>query len=220
MPDLRLRQIDATNIQDHYRLTAQDDVRFLYEYTAHAGYAHSATNNLISNLKKKPSQSDRPGYHYKAKAIRQAAADLAAVLNPKWLDIATLVPVPSSKAQGHPDFDDRVTRICNAIRSAPALDVRELVTNTQSHEAAHEGDHRPSVEDLLAAYQIDEGLAQQKPANSIGIVDDVLTAGTHFRAIQILLSGRFPDAKIFGIFIARRTLENPFAGFDLDNLNF
>src|SRR5258708_22843944 len=39
--------------------------------------------------------------------------------------------------------------------------------------------HRPSVEELLAAYEIDQGLVNPRP-RWIGVFDDVLTAGTHF----------------------------------------
>ena len=197
---IRLTEIDATNIDLHARLTAADKCLFLFEYTSGQGYAFSATNNLISNLKKKPSQ---PNQYYKNQAISRSAAYLAATLNGEWLDRATLVPVPPSKAADHPEYDNRMERICRAIRRG--LDVRLLVRRTQSTAAAHEvaAGERPSVEDLLAVYEIDESLTEPAP-KVIGIFDDVLTAGTHYRAMQIKLSERFPGVPIFGIFIARR----------------
>ena len=42
------------------------------------------------------------------------------------------------------------------------------------------------------------------PPSVLVIVDDVLTAGTHYRAMEDVLSARFPAALIVGIFIARR----------------
>jgi hypothetical protein len=39
---------------------------------------------------------------------------------------------------------------------------------------------------------------------AIGVVDDVLTAATHFRAMKDVLATRFPGIPITGIFIARR----------------
>ena len=36
------------------------------------------------------------------------------------------------------------------------------------------------------------------------VVDDVLTAGTHFRAAKSILGARFSDTRIIGLFIARR----------------
>ncbi|MFH7812803.1 MULTISPECIES: hypothetical protein [Acetobacter] len=63
--DVRLSQIDETNRKDHYHLTADDRCYYLYEYTSHRDYSFSATNNLISNLKKKPSQADLSHYRYR-----------------------------------------------------------------------------------------------------------------------------------------------------------
>jgi adenine/guanine phosphoribosyltransferase-like PRPP-binding protein len=36
----------------------------------------------------------------------------------------------------------------------------------------------------------------------IAIVDDILTTGAHFKACKTVLQERFPEAQIFGIFIA------------------
>ncbi len=78
--------------------------------------------------------------------------------------------------------------------------------------AAHEGErHKP--EELKAAYEIDEVLAKGVPKN-IGVVDDMLTAGAHFRAMKDTLVERFPDANIVGLFVTRRVIENPFEGLE------
>lgn len=206
MPDeIRLTEIDASNIELHTRLNDTDRCLFIFEYTSGQDYTFSATNNLISNLKKKPGAS---GQWYKGQAITQAAAYLRATLSADWLKQATLVPVPPSKAVGDPLYDDRMLRICRLIQQG--LDTRLIVRQTVSTVAAHEvelGD-RPSVEDLLAVYEIDEAQTAPSP-KIIGIIDDVLTAGTHFRAVQIKLSERFPGVPIFGIFIARRVFATP-----------
>lgn len=85
--------------------------------------------------------------------------------------------------------------------------MRELVVQTASLEAAHESDVRPRVQDLLDVYEIDEAVATPAPAR-IRIVDDVLTAGTHYRAMHTILSDRFPGVPIVGFFIARRVFAN------------
>ncbi len=123
------------------------------------------------------------------------------------------MPVPGSKAPGHPDFDDRVERICKAILQPPP-DVRALVTQTASTDASHEvgeGD-RVTVEELLEVYAINEALAAPAPVK-IAIIDDVLTAGTHYRATHIKLSERFPGVPLVGIFIARRVFPDDDLGF-------
>lgn len=201
---VRLSQIDETSRGDHYHLTAEDRCYYLYEYTSHRDYSFSATNQLISNLKKKPSQADQPHYWYKGQAIGTCGRALGAALNPAWLGSATLVPVPGSKATDHPEYDDRMERICRLMRQ-PAPDVRALVRQAASTTASHEagqGD-RVTVEDLLDLYSIDETIAAPAP-QAIGIVDDVLTAGTHYRAMHTVLAARFPNVPIIGLFVARR----------------
>ncbi|WP_202615452.1 hypothetical protein [Rhizobium deserti] len=209
MAELLLTQIDETTRPDHTRLLATDKCYYLFEYTSRKGYDFSATNNLISNLKKKPSTAGTASYKYKGRAINECTSSLREVLNKKWLATGTLVPVPCSKAVGHPDYDDRIERICRGI-SAEA-DVRKLIIQTASTAASHEvGEgERLTVEDLLKVYRIDESVAAPQPT-SIGIIDDVLTAGTHYRAMHTILSQRFPQAKMYGIFIARRVFPDPF----------
>ncbi|MBY5734056.1 hypothetical protein HFO26_27800 [Rhizobium leguminosarum] len=209
MADILLREIDDTTRQDHTRLLASDGCLYLYEYTSRRGYDFSATNNLISNLKKKPSTAGSPSYKYKIRAIQSCIADLKSVLRPSWLATGTLVPIPCSKAENHPDYDDRIEQICRGV--SPQGDVRRLVRQTQSTTASHEAadGERLTVEDLLAVYAIDEAVANPAPT-AIAIVDDVLTAGTHYRAMYTILSRRFPGVPIYGIFIARRVFPDPF----------
>lgn len=213
---VRLSLIDDTSRGDHYYLTADDTCYYLYEYTSHRDYSFSATNQLISNLKKKPSQAGQQHYRYKDQAIGICCRTFAAALNPQWLAIATLVPVPGSKAPGHPDHDDRIERICRFMCQPPP-DVRPLVRQTTSTNASHEvaqGD-RVTVEELLDLYTIDEGIAHPVP-RSIAIVDDVLTAGTHYRAMHTVLTDRFPGVPIVGLFVARRVFpDNPLGVVDL-----
>ena len=69
--------------------------------------------------------------------------------------------------------------------------------------ASHENDERVTVEELLEVYAIDEALCDPAPS-AIAIIDDVITAGTHFRAMADTLRAKFPEAQIIGLFIARR----------------
>ena len=72
---------------------------------------------------------------------------------------------------------------------------------------------RVTVDELLALYTIDEDMTDPPP-QAIGIVDDVLTAGTHYRAMHLLLSQRFPDVPIIGLFVARRVFPHDQADLD------
>lgn len=153
---------------------------------------------------KEPSERlTKGGWHYKGQAIRQCIGELCDAINPAWLADATLVPTPGSKIVGHPDYDDRMIQICNGLSTS--ADVRSLVYQIRSTERAHEAaqGERITVEELLEIYRIDESLSAPKP-KQIGIFDDVLTAGTHFRAMHTVLSQMFPGVPITGLFIARR----------------
>ena len=87
------------------------------------------------------------------------------------------------------------------------LDSREMIMQRDSTEAAHSAQARPRVDELSDNFVIDE-------TRVIGLIDDVLTTGAHFKAAQRLLRRRFPSVMIYGIFVARRM---PLSG---DNLDF
>jgi hypothetical protein len=205
LPEIRLSKIDESNRRDHYYLTPDDECYYLFEYTSHKDFTFGSANNLISNLKKPVDRKSRPEYRYKTGAIQQCSRYLAATLNDKWAQTATLVPIPPSKDRQNPLYDDRITAICRGINASKAydIDIRELVEQQASIEAAHESATRPTVDDLRRLYRINEAIANPTP-RAIGIVDDVLTAGVHFRAIKDTLALRFPAVPITGIFVARR----------------
>jgi predicted amidophosphoribosyltransferase len=209
LPETRFQIIDESNRQDHVFLRSEDECYFLREYTSGKTYAFSETNNLISNLKKKRGTG---GYQYKALAIRSVANIFKQTLNPEWLKIGTLVPVPPSRAKDDPAYDDRMLQVCTLLKALCAnevnIDVRELVLQRNSIRAAHESEgNRPSIQELVDNYVIDDSQAEPAPT-TIGVVDDVLTVGTHYRAMSQLLATRFPQAKIVGLFVARRVFPN------------
>ncbi len=202
----KLTRIDASNIEDHTLLTHQDEVYFWREYTSGRNYSFGPGNDLISNLKKKPSTASAAELGHKRRVVTECSTFFRQAINPDWLNEATFIPVPGSKAVGHPDFDDRMTAIFKGIRSAPAIDVRPILKQVVSTVAAHEAGlqgHRPTVDELMANYQIDGSLLTPKP-KWIGLIDDVLTAGVHYRATHTLIRQQFPDARIVGFFVARR----------------
>ena len=201
-PD-RLTKVDDLTRPDHAHWTADDVCYFIGEYTARRGYAHSPTNHLIFNFKKPVDRRGRPEWRYKERAIRVVARAFRHALRPEAFDRLTLVPIPPSKAKGDPLHDDRLTRMLRAIRPVPPLDIRELIAQTQSTESAHGSDIRPPPEQIEAFYRLDEALTEPTP-RIVALVDDLLTTGAHFRAAKSILSTRFPDVAIIGLFIARR----------------
>jgi len=179
---------------------------FLGEYSARKGFAFSETNQLILNFKKSLSTKGSSQWPYKQAALVKAADSLRAALNGAWLDAVTLIPLPPSKAKTDPLYDDRVARLARAIRPSPQVDVRELLIQDQSREAAHDSLSRPTPDELAKLYRLDPGLLSPTP-RQIGLLDDVLTTGCHFKAAKKILNARFPGVRVTGIFLARRVPE-------------
>jgi len=100
-----------------------------------------------------------------------------------------------------------MTRVLEAMsRSLGGLDVRELIVQIANREPAHFGPIRPTPASIRPNYRIDESVAEPTP-RAIGIFDDVLTTGCQFKAVQAVLSERFPGVRIVGFFWARRVPE-------------
>jgi len=204
----KLTLVDDLTHPDHHYLSTEDICCFLDEYTARGGYSFSATNRLISNFKKPADRRRyRDEWQYKERAIKESAAAFGCALKKaewvEWLDAATLIPIPPSKAKTDPLYDDRLTRMLHTIRPQPPLDIRELILQKASTAAAHCSDTRPRPETLEALYEIDQDLITPLP-HVIGLFDDVLTTGAHFKAAQSLLNKTFPGVNVIGFFIARR----------------
>ena len=118
-----------------------------------------------------------------------------------------LVPIPPSKAKDHPEYDDRMIQLAHqfALQRENA-EVRELITLKQTVEASHLAEKKRTIEKVLENLQLDLSLCKDGVEHMI-LMDDVLTTGAHFKACQQLLQNQFGQAKIIGIFIARRKLE-------------
>ena len=196
-----LTKLDELYLPDHWYLDRSDECYFCGEYTAGAGFAHSATNQLILNLKKKMDRRGQPDWKYKGYAIRAAANNLRESIADEFLTSATFVPVPPSKIAGDPEYDDRMTQVARLL--GPEVDVREVVFQSQNMQDAHTAANRPGPDQLYANYEIEESLVEPVPLQ-IAVVDDVLTTGAHFKAMKRILDEAFPDAHIVGIFLARR----------------
>ncbi|WP_419600284.1 hypothetical protein [Thiolapillus sp.] len=213
----RLTKIDDLTRPDHYHLTVDDTCYYIGEYTAREGYAFSATNQLIYNLKKSVLVRGQVQWEYKEQAIKQAASALRDALNNDALNAVTFVPIPPSKSKSDPLYDDRLYRVLHTIRPNPTLDIRELILQKNSMEAVHLNEKRLSPDDLKECYEIDENLIEPLP-NNIILFDDVITTGSHFKAAKNILCEIFPNANILGLFLARRVpetidIEDIFSGF-------
>jgi hypothetical protein len=206
---LRFSKIDPLSFSDHYYLDQDDTCYHLGEYTAKRGYAFSETNRIICNLKKRPNAKASELY-WKNRAVASVAKALREALNSEAnrdrLRLATLIPVPPSAIIGDPLHDDRMVRVLNIMGHGLGLDVRELVKQHRSVAPVHESQIRPSPTELADNYYIDESCANPAP-RGIWIFDDLITAGSHYKAVQSVIIRRFPGIPTIGIFVARRVPE-------------
>lgn len=196
-------RIDDLTRPDHIRLAPGDICLYFGDYTPRAGYQHSQANQLVFNFKKPMNRKSHPDWHHKANAIRKAASFFSQAYGP-FLNELTFVPAPPSKPKGHPDHDNRLVEMLNLVvePNGSKPEIRELILQPIARLAAHEGDARPTVEQLIEQYQIDESKAGEV-RQTIAIVDDVLTNGTTFKAMDTILRTRFPGRQIIGLFLAR-----------------
>ena len=197
--------IDELTRSDHIYLDDDDLCLFIGEYTSSAGYQHSATNQLIFNLKKDMNRRNKPDWHYKGAAIRKVAQTIEKVLKESTLNEFTFVPIPPSKVRGDPDHDDRMLRMVRAIRPSKPVDARELIIQIENTDAMHVSETRLRPDEIEALYRIDEGQVLPAPT-AIILVDDMLTKGAHFKAAQSVLRKQFPGVPVYGLFVARRVL--------------
>ncbi|MBD1228315.1 hypothetical protein [Xenorhabdus griffiniae] len=207
----RLTQIDELTRNYHYHLTGDDVCYYYGEYTSGRNYIHSDTNQLIWNLKKSVRTSNPNELRYKQRAIFEVAQLVARIGNLK--DI-TFVPVPPSKCETDPEYDNRMEFILKEAKLInPELDYRKLITQRNSMAASHTATNRPSPEEIAANYIFDSNLAIGiRP--SIVIFDDVLTAGSHYKAMKTVIKQHIPHVEIIGLFIARTVRESDFDDFD------
>jgi hypothetical protein len=196
-----LTKLDELNLPDHWYLTADDECYFIGEYTAGRGFAHSATNQLILNLKKSVDRCGLPEWRHKEMAIRRAAVELRNSLNPQFLTSATFVPIPPSRVVEDPLYDDRMSQVVRLLDGG--VDGRVLVLQLASMRDAHSAANRPGPGNLYSNYRIDNTLVDPRPSQ-VAIVDDVLTTGAHFQAMKRILLETYPDIPVVGLFLARR----------------
>ena len=199
-------QIDETTVGEHFSLCAADFCFYVWEYAAGQRFNFSPTNQLISNLKIKPTQiTATPGRdYYKQQAISHSAAALRSLIQRSWVEqMGTFVPMPPSKIAGHEDHDDRIHRLLREALANYNADIRPLLEQIENTAADHESTERLSCADLRSITRINEAHAATPPRPNIAVVDDVLNSGKHFKVAQELLSQRYPGIPVIGIFVAR-----------------
>lgn len=216
-------KLEVIDIDQYSFLTDEDQCACWGRYHARKGFSGGQINQIIVNIKKDPSKAGQHDYHYKQRDIEKVGKYFSSNLRHKALnDQITLVPIPPSKTRNHPEYDDRMLRICNeTVRGLASPEVIDLLKTNKSLKASHTltSGNRTSLEDLKANLALDIP-ANFKPRPIVLLVDDVLTTGRHFAACKYVIKNHFPNAQVMGLFIGRvdhqLSYEEAISGFDIE----
>ncbi len=219
----RLTWIDETTRSQHRFLEEGDRCLHFGEYFAYKGYQGGGTNQLILNFKMNPSiaaANPRRG-RYKMQAIAEIANGLRNAIPRENAEQFTWIPVPPSKAVGHPEHDDRLFRALASAFNGYNVDVRSLLRQNASVEGDHAGT-RIATMDLMALLEVDHtALTTQPIRQGIILFDDLLTTGKHFKCCERRIREiALPVVPIYGIFVARRVLPVVSVADEFDDLGF
>lgn len=206
MTHFKLQKIDQSLLKEHYFLEKNDYCFFFGDYAASQGYTHSPMNDLIHNFKKPVDRKKKQEWQYKEQAINKVVQMLLDSKNWQAFKKYTWIPIPPSKSRSDKDYDDRLMKVLLKLKEQePSLDVRDLFSIKSSRKAAHEPDSkRPKPEEHMKNMIFDQNQKDPSPIKII-VFDDVITTGSHFKAVQAILRQNFPDTPIAGVFIARTT---------------
>ncbi len=195
----RFENQDLSHIKDN------DVWLYAREYKADTGYKGGPVNSLVLNFKKSPSsKKNKLEWSYRKKAVRQFKEDVEPLLktNPKG---GILTAVPSSKTKDHPEYNSRFEDLFKEIlKSLPGWQVEWPVEIKENQEPAHRSGER-SPEFFKKNY-IWKGFKYKEP-KILCIFDDVITTGSHLRAMSDFLRENKYTGKIIGICWAKTIWE-------------
>jgi hypothetical protein len=187
-----------------YYLTDDDECYWAREFASHQDYKYSETNQLIKNFKRDPIQyKDRPDVlWHKENAIKKYALELCLIFNN--LDVGSIITnVPTSKTKSDPNYDNRFERLFEKLKSYnQQLRVDYPLSIKSSHTAVHISNApRFSPDDFYDI--LDWNNISNNNCETIYLIDDVITAGAHFKACQRKIYDNVRNVKVIGIFWAR-----------------
>ena len=200
----RIRQIADLERQDHWYLRDTDKCYLFGEYSSGKGWAHSTTNQLVSNLKKDPALIATSQWVHKLNAIHRISAAIRANLKADALVDTAFVPVPPSKPPNHPDYDDRMVQVARSID--PNCDVREILFASEPRDPRHTSGARRDPAALRASLDVRTDLLRGLADRPIVLLDDVLTTGCSYTVCHDILAELLPSCSIVGVFVARRVV--------------
>lgn len=187
-------RIDELDRHRPSHLEENDLCYYAREYTPRGGWQ---ANQLIHNFKKSPDKKGTGEWYWKDQAAKQFAEELATIIPADYC----VAPIPTSKPSGHPNHDERFYMMLGYLnRLKPALHIEEPIVRSAACQAQHDGGSR-SIQECLRTLTW-KGF-ESVPTHGLFFVDDVITAGTSFKACQRLLWDHHPSLRVGGLFWAR-----------------
>jgi hypothetical protein len=202
---MRLMRIDDLTRRDHYYIGAGDACYYFGEYTSRKGTAYSIASSLVHDLLELRDPAIPKQEFRKDRALSRVAQWIGGVFDPQSLPLATFVPLPQSGSGILTDNDDRMLRILK--RSAEGLDIRRMLELVKGGALLDVGSVRSGPDVLYESMRVVLPLTDPKP-HAIFLVDDVLTTGANFVAAKRRLAQVLPDVPVYGLFVARKTLDS------------
>lgn len=161
-------------------------------------------------------------WRYKKEAIKEVGKLISSKIDPNYdRSKLIIVPVPPSRIKSDPDYDHRLVLAleCASKYSKVNLPVIECVTqinNTSPDHLSNETRLGPVERAKNYMVHCDKILANTRIAV---VFDDVLTTGSHFKAVEIAIHSKFPHIKVIGLFVARRVFNKLSAEETFKNVN-
>ncbi len=178
----------------HFHIKNEDKCVYAREYKSRLGWKIK-TNSLVLNFKKSPLTKDTPEWQYRKKSIQIFSKEIEKLFKPN--SNATITAIPSSKPKIHSEYDNRFEDLFKVLlKTRPRLNIEWPVEIRNLILPAHQGGSR-NPKDIKKNYRW-KGF--KNTPKEIGIVDDVLTTGAHFRAMSDFLKENRYKGQIVGIF--------------------
>lgn len=175
-----------------------------YMDRVHGDWSASKANGKISNLKIGANPTKRSRSYYRNEAIRQFSANLMTlVANLNLGEETLLVPIPPSKCESDPAYDDRIAQVCDAVSKVMQVPTAQILCQTESHEAFHEGNYERDPRMIRGWLRVRADL-MPRGITTVMLVDDVFTSGAHFAACKSAIRECFPGVDVIGAFWAKQ----------------
>ncbi len=190
-------KLHKLDLELHARPHIKEDDKCYYFMEKEAeGYTASTANNLINNFKKPVDRRGKSEWVYKERAIKVFTGDLCDLnLSHPY----TVIPAPTSKPRGHADWDDRLDKVVEGFALCKDDVVIEKALDTAIVLIpAHLGGSR-NIDDIKS-HTVWNGIGDLK-GDTVILVDDVLTTGSHFKAWKEFIMQNDPRVKnVIGLF--------------------